>query len=223
MCAQSLSHVWLFVTPWTVTSQAPLSMWFPRQEYWSGLSFPPPGDLPNPSVPTSLASLALLCYALLLSHDQLFGTSWTVAHQAPLSMGILQARILERVAMPSSRGSSQPRDWTQVSRIPDLFIIIYYYLLLIYYYYLLFIIIYLLFIYLDYLPYDPPGKPKRHRWRSWGVNPGPWTCEACALPLSYTPLHWQADSLPLHHLGSPYYFIRRSINTIEWSSLSQIL
>ena len=45
----------------------------------------------------------------------LFATPWTVAHQAPLSLGILQARILEWVAMPSSRGSSQPRDWTQVS------------------------------------------------------------------------------------------------------------
>ena len=40
---------------------------------------------------------------------------WATTHQAPLSMGILQARILEWVAMPSSRGSSQPRDWTQVS------------------------------------------------------------------------------------------------------------
>ena len=37
-----------FVTSWTVAHQAPLSMGFPRQEYWSGLSFPPPGDLPNP-------------------------------------------------------------------------------------------------------------------------------------------------------------------------------
>ena len=42
---------------------------------------------------------------------------WTVGQQAPLSMGILQARILERVAMPSSRGSSQPRDQTQISCI----------------------------------------------------------------------------------------------------------
>ena len=41
----------------------------------------------------------------------------TVAHQAPLSMGVLQARMLEWVAMPSSRGSSLFRDWTQVSRI----------------------------------------------------------------------------------------------------------
>ena len=38
----------LFVTPWTVAHQAPLSMRFPRQEYWSGLPFPSPGDLPNP-------------------------------------------------------------------------------------------------------------------------------------------------------------------------------
>ena len=44
-------------------------------------------------------------------------TPWTGARQAPLSMGILQAKILEWVAMPSSRGSFQPRDWTQVSRI----------------------------------------------------------------------------------------------------------
>ena len=52
--------------------------------------------------------------ALSLGCVQLFVTPWTVAHQAPLSMGILQARILEWVAMPSSRGSSQPRDRTQV-------------------------------------------------------------------------------------------------------------
>ena len=42
---------------------------------------------------------------------------WTVAHQAPLSMGIPQARILEWFAIPSSKGYSQPRDWTQVSSI----------------------------------------------------------------------------------------------------------
>ena len=40
-----LSHVWLFVTPWTVARQAPLSMGFSRQEYWRGLLFSPPGDL----------------------------------------------------------------------------------------------------------------------------------------------------------------------------------
>ena len=45
-----------FATPWTVAHQAPLSMGFPQQEYWSGLPFPSPGDLPNPGIdPGSLA------------------------------------------------------------------------------------------------------------------------------------------------------------------------
>ena len=47
-------------TPWTIASQAPLSIGFPRQEYLSGLQFPSPGDLPNPGIkPTSLISPAL--------------------------------------------------------------------------------------------------------------------------------------------------------------------
>ena len=46
----SLSRVQLFVTPWTVANQAPPSMGFSRQEYWSGLPFPSPGDLPNPGI-----------------------------------------------------------------------------------------------------------------------------------------------------------------------------
>ena len=56
-----------------------------------------------------------LLHICVLSHIQLFVTSWTIACQAPLSMGILQARILEWVAMPSSRGSPHPRDQTQPS------------------------------------------------------------------------------------------------------------
>ena len=47
---KSLSHVQLFVTPWTVAYQAPLSMRFSRQEYWSGLPFPTPGDLPDSGI-----------------------------------------------------------------------------------------------------------------------------------------------------------------------------
>ena len=55
-----LSHVWLCVTPWTVTCQAPLSMEFSRQEYWSGLPFPSPGDLPDLGIkPMPYASPAL--------------------------------------------------------------------------------------------------------------------------------------------------------------------
>ena len=47
---KSLSHVQLFATPWTVAYQALLSMGFSRQEYWSGLPFPSPGNHPNPGI-----------------------------------------------------------------------------------------------------------------------------------------------------------------------------
>ena len=47
-CAQMLNRVPLFATPWTVAHKAPLSMGFPRQEYWSGLPFPPPAESPWP-------------------------------------------------------------------------------------------------------------------------------------------------------------------------------
>ena len=56
-----LSHVWLFATLWTVACQVPLSMKFPRQEHWSGLPFPPPGDLPDTGIElTSLVFPALV-------------------------------------------------------------------------------------------------------------------------------------------------------------------
>ena len=45
-----LSPVQLFATPWTVAHQAPPSMGFSKQEYWSGLPFPSPGDLPDPGI-----------------------------------------------------------------------------------------------------------------------------------------------------------------------------
>ena len=64
---QSLSHVQLFETPWTVARQAPLSMGvFPRQEYWSGLSFPSPGDPPDPG--SNLCLLQWQMDSLPLSH-----------------------------------------------------------------------------------------------------------------------------------------------------------
>ena len=92
----------LFVTLWTIAHQVPLSTEFSRQEYWSGLSFPSPGDLPNPGIkPLSLLSPALAggfltncaswevpcVHAKSLSRVRLFATLWNVALQAPLSMG----------------------------------------------------------------------------------------------------------------------------------------
>ena len=59
-----LSHVWLFTTPWTVAHQAPLSLEFSRQEYWSGLPF-----LPDPGIETvSLMSPALASRFFMTSH-----------------------------------------------------------------------------------------------------------------------------------------------------------
>ena len=71
MCVWSchLSRVRLFAIPWTVARQAPLSMGFSRQESWSGLPRPPPGDLPDPGMePRSPVSPALWADSLPLSH-----------------------------------------------------------------------------------------------------------------------------------------------------------
>ena len=65
----SHSHVWLLTTLWTVARQAPLSMRFSRQEYWSGLPFPPPGDLLDPGFElASPASPGLAGRFFTLSH-----------------------------------------------------------------------------------------------------------------------------------------------------------
>ena len=55
--SQSLIHVQLFATPWTVAHQAPLSTGLFRQEYWSGLSFSSPGDLTNPGIEPAFPAL----------------------------------------------------------------------------------------------------------------------------------------------------------------------
>ena len=60
VCVCVFSHIQLFVIQWAGACQAPLSMGFSRQEYWSGLPFPPPGDLPSPGIKSkSLESPAL--------------------------------------------------------------------------------------------------------------------------------------------------------------------
>ena len=69
MYAQLFSHVQFFATLWTVTHQASLSMGFPRQEYWSGLPFPPTGYLSNPGIkPESPAVSELQAHSLPLIH-----------------------------------------------------------------------------------------------------------------------------------------------------------
>ena len=89
----------------------------PRRRKWLLTPVFLPEESPWTEEPGGLQS----CCAWSLNHIQLFSTSWTVACQEPLFMGIFQARILEWVAMPSFRGSSQPRNRTQVSHISGRF------------------------------------------------------------------------------------------------------
>ena len=128
MCAcllRRFSQVWLFVTPWILDHQAPLSMGFSRQKYWSGLPCPPPECLPNPGIePESPASPALqvnffffYCWAIQEASHLTMRVKVKVAQSCltlcdPMDYtvhGILQAGTLEWVAFPFSRASSQPR------------------------------------------------------------------------------------------------------------------
>ena len=151
-----LSHVWLFLTSWTVARQPPLSIGFSRQEYWNGAPFLPPGDLFDPGIKPESSALAgrffttsttwetlssldivsIVCmsqsqspnpspppahfqkyhpsmYPILYSESEVKVAQSCLTFCDPMDYtvhGILQARILEWVAIPFSRGSSQPRD-----------------------------------------------------------------------------------------------------------------
>ena len=110
MCVQSpFSHVRLFATLWTVARQAPLSMGFSRQEYWSGLPHPPPwvhNKLPQVWEMASRKWEQIDpgtedCVLSHFSRVQLFVTLWTVAHQAPLSMGFSRQEYWSENSFPS--------------------------------------------------------------------------------------------------------------------------
>ena len=80
VCVCVLSHVRLFETLWTVAHQALLSMGFPRQEYWSGLTFPPPGDLPHPGIESaSLMSPTLAGRFFTTSARQAINVNTTIS------------------------------------------------------------------------------------------------------------------------------------------------
>ena len=79
--SDSLRLYGLFATLWTVAHQAPLSMKISRQEYWNGLPFPPPGDLPDPGIePASLMSPALAGGFFTNS------TTWEALNQASIAL-----------------------------------------------------------------------------------------------------------------------------------------
>ena len=114
-----------FVTPWTVTRQAPLSMGFPRQKYWSGLPFPSPGDLPNPGIePVSpaLAAAAAAAAKLLQSCPTLCNPIDGSPPGSPIP-GILQAITLEWVAISFSNAWRWKVKVKLLSRVPGRFFI----------------------------------------------------------------------------------------------------
>ena len=122
MKVKSLSRVRLFATPWGVAYQDPPSMGFSRQEYWSGLPFPSPGDLPS-SDPTASAFQVAGITGECQVTSELAQSCPTLCDPMDCSLpgssvrGILQARVLEWIAISFSRRSSRPRDQTRVSRI----------------------------------------------------------------------------------------------------------
>ena len=113
-------------SPWTVACQASLSIGFSRQEYWSELLFPSPGDLFHPGIKSR--SLVLQAYAAILSYEGIPWSCWKVKVKVVQlrrtlcdPFAFLQARILEWIAISFSRGSSRSRNGTRVSCIAGRF------------------------------------------------------------------------------------------------------
>ena len=113
------SHVWLCATPLTAAHQAPPSMGFARQEYWSGLPLPSPFSHIGYHKILSRVPFAIQWFSHLIVSDSCDSKDCSLL--GSFVNGILQARILEWVAISFSRGSSHPRNRTQASCIAGIF------------------------------------------------------------------------------------------------------
>ena len=98
------------MTPWTVAHKAPLPMEFSRQEYWSGLPFPSPRDLPDPGIKLGFPALQADALPSEPPGKPTLCDPMDYSPSGPVYLihGTLQARILEQVAISFSRGSSDP-------------------------------------------------------------------------------------------------------------------
>ena len=147
-CAQSFSHVLSFATPWAITLQAPQSVESFRQEYCSGLPFPTPGALPHPVFPECPA----LTGGLFTTESpgkrkrkwsrcrvRLFATPWTIAHQAPPSMGFYRQEQWSGLPFPSPGDLSDPGIEPRFPKLQA-----------------------------DVLPSEPPGQPFLYN-RDWQI------------------------------------------------------
>ena len=123
---QLLSHIQPLATPWIVVHKAPAYMGFYRKEYWSGLPFPSPGDLPGPGIESKSPALAgeffttdpprktcvgyicrkkpnitCCCCCCHFSRVRLCVTTQTAAHQAPPSLGFFRQEFWSGLPFPS--------------------------------------------------------------------------------------------------------------------------
>ena len=122
------SRVWLFVTPWTVAYQASLSIGFSRQEYWSRLPCPIPGDLPNPGIkPTSPASPALQADSLPLNYcgsptTSLWNSYYYDAHLTgkKLSLGEVSSHIQDQIRKEASGPKVNMRHRSNLLKVTQL-------------------------------------------------------------------------------------------------------
>ena len=114
---KSLSRVWLFATPWTVAYQAPPSMWFSRQECWSGLPFPSPGDLPDPGI--KLGSPALQADALSSKLPGKPSKLWSLAnYQGSCRKPRLRVSHSEVQVAHWHWNGTEPLNWWDLMPIP---------------------------------------------------------------------------------------------------------
>ena len=170
----------------TATYSSILAWSIPRPGYspWGGKESDMTGWLSHTAIVTLL--YIVLYYVWSFNRVWLFETPWTVAHQAPLSMGILQVRILEWFAMPSSRGFSH----TEIkSRFPTLQV--------------------------DSLPSKPPGKPKNNGVGSPSLLQGISLTQVSTQGLlycrrSFCQLNYQRNSM--QYITSPWFICFTSGN-----------
>ena len=120
-CAQLLSCVQLFVTPWTVPHQAPLSMGFSRQEYWSGLPFPSPGHLSDPGIESVILASPALARKFFTTESpgkppclwySMVTLKWVLESMdsfrtaSDLAVWVLQARVMANLVTRSLKNSN---------------------------------------------------------------------------------------------------------------------
>ena len=114
-----------FAIPWTVAHQAPLSMGFPRQEYWSGLPFPSPRDLPNPGTGPAYLALVGRFFPLSLKLYTLNCILYTILSFPDSSVGKESAYNADPSSIPGSgrstgEGIGYPRQYSWASLMAQL-------------------------------------------------------------------------------------------------------